>query len=141
MRLNKQYNHFQRKALNVSTPIGINAEQILKTTSAWNNDSLADYFKETPEVTVLKILIEPQAKLPVHMHPEISVSYILTGELTVISDTGDERTFNKGQSFVCLVNQYHYGQNKGDVPVEVLVVYVGKKGKPITLLQNEDYNI
>jgi hypothetical protein len=34
-----------------------------------------------------------------------------------------------------MVNQPHYGTNNGNEPAEIVVVYAGEKGKPITVLE------
>ncbi len=113
----------------------IKIKQIMKTSCTWNGQWLSNYFKGYPEVTMLKITLAPGERLPVHMHPVISSSYILSGELTVVSDAGEKKHFKKGDAFVCLVDQYHYGKNDGREPVEILVNYVGEKEKPVSIVQ------
>ncbi len=118
---------------NVSLADTVNVDELIKTTQSWNGISLPDYSDKETEVTVLKIQIAPKTKLPMHFHPVINVAYMLSGELTVISQKGEKKVIKKGDPLVELVNQAHYGINKGDIPVEILVVYIGKQGEPITI--------
>lgn len=106
---------------------------LLKTKSSWNGDLFANHFQEDHEVTVFKLTLNPKCRLPLHYHPVISVSYILAGELTVISQDQRE-TFREKESFVCLINEYHYGQNDGAEPAEILIVYFGKVDNPVTVI-------
>ncbi len=108
-------------------------EQLIKTTDSWNGVSLPDYTDAETEITMLKITIPPHTSLPRHFHPVINVAYMLKGELTVISDKNEQKKIKSGDPLVELVNQEHYGVNNGDEPVEILVVYFGKVGKPITV--------
>ncbi len=111
----------------------VNVEEIVKTTSSWNGVSLPDCTDNETEVTMLRITIGPNTTLPMHFHPVINIAYMLSGELTVISRKGEEKVIKKGDPLVELVNQDHYGVNRGDKPVEILVVYIGEEGKPITV--------
>jgi quercetin dioxygenase-like cupin family protein len=65
--------------------------------------------------------------------PVINVAYMLRGELTVVSKNGEKKVIKSGDPLVELVNQDHYGINNGEEPVEILVVYFGEVGKPITV--------
>jgi len=38
-----------------------------------------------------------------------------------------------GDSIVELVNKWHYGKNEGDEPAEIIIVYSGTQGIPITI--------
>lgn len=113
----------------------VQVEQLAKTTSSWNGVSLPDCASGETEVTMLKITIAPHTRLPNHFHPVINVAYMLSGELTVVSEKGERKTIRKGDPLVELVNQEHYGINNGDEPVQILVVYIGETGKPITIKQ------
>lgn len=110
----------------------ISVEKILKSSATWNGVALSDHFSQDHEVTMVKISIGPGERLPMHSHPVMSVSYILSGELTVISDMSEQKVFHTGQAFLGLINQNHYGMNNTESEVEVLAVYLGKQGQIIT---------
>ena len=91
-----------------------------------------------PEITILKIIIPPKAKLPLHKHPEINAGVLLKGELTVISETNDTLHLKAGEPIVELVNTWHFGLNDGAEPVEIIVFYAGITETPITVLKNKN---
>ncbi|MEZ4810521.1 MAG: cupin domain-containing protein [Allomuricauda sp.] len=109
---------------------------LAKTTKSWNGTPLPKYLDGAPEVTILKITIPPKTKLPVHKHPVINAGVVLKGKLTVISDTQDTLYLKAGEPITELVNTWHFGENEGNEPVEILVFYAGVKGTPITVLKN-----
>lgn len=111
----------------------------MKSTSTWNGVALSDLFHQDHEVTMAKISIAPNERLPMHLHPVISVSYVLSGELTVVSEKGEKRIFQAGNGFLGCVNQNHYGVNNTSKEVEVLAVYFGKEGESVTKLV-DDYD-
>ena len=122
----------------VQTPPKIEVTTLVKTTQSWNAVALPDYLQSTPEVTVLKITIPPKTKLPIHKHPVINSGYMLQGELTVMSQTGDTLYLKEGDVIVEMVNTWHHGENNGTVPVEIVVFYAGNVDTPITILQDQD---
>lgn len=122
----------------VQTPPKIEVTTLVKTTQSWNAAALPDYLQSTPEVTVLKITIPPKTKLPIHKHPVINSGYMLQGELTVMSQTGDTLYLKEGDVIVEMVNTWHHGENNGTVPVEIVVFYAGNVDTPITILQDQD---
>ncbi|MDG1063353.1 MAG: cupin domain-containing protein [Flavobacteriaceae bacterium] len=113
---------------------------LAKTSQSWNGAALPHYRDSTPEVTVLKITIPPNTKLPVHKHPVINSGYMLQGQLTVISQTGDSLLLNEGDVIVEMVNTWHHGENNGSEPVELVVFYAGNTHTPITILQDSVQN-
>jgi quercetin dioxygenase-like cupin family protein len=120
-------------SIQISAAKDVEVEQLIKTTSSWNGVSLPDFADGETEVTMLKITIAPHTTLPEHFHPVINVAYMLRGELTVVSKKGEKKVIKSGDPLVELVNQDHYGINNGEEPVEILVVYFGEVGKPITV--------
>ncbi|MDB4752438.1 cupin domain-containing protein, partial [Winogradskyella sp.] len=96
---------------------------------------LPKYLDGNPEITILKIIIPPKAKLPLHKHPEINAGVLLKGKLRVISKENDTLMLKAGEPIVELVNVWHYGENPGTVPAEIIVFYAGVKGTPITIIK------
>ena len=114
----------------------IKTEVLAKTSSSWDGSELISYGKGKPEVTILKITIPPKAKLPEHKHPVINAGVLLKGELTVVTDEGKTLHLKAGDSIVEVVNKWHYGENDGNVPAVIIVVYAGTVGMPITVKKN-----
>ncbi|RJF88499.1 cupin domain-containing protein [Oleomonas cavernae] len=74
-------------------------------------------------VGVSRYVIEPGAKLPVHKHPSQRYAYVQAGNLTVYDvDTGQRFDYKPGDFIVEVLDQWHYGENTGAVPVELLVI-------------------
>ena len=123
----------------VSSPICAQGEaavevvELAKTSSSWDGSVLPGYPAGEPEVTVLKITIPPNTKLPVHEHPVINAGVLLTGELTVVTEEGDTLHLAAGDAIVEVVDKWHYGVNEGDDPAEIIVFYAGVQGLPITI--------
>ena len=107
--------------------------KLIQSTHSWNSVSLPDFTEKETEATMLRISIPPHTKLPMHYHPVINVAYMLSGELTVIKEKGESIVLKKGDPLIELVNQNHYGANTTDLPAEILVVYIGQEGEPVTV--------
>ncbi|KRP29032.1 MAG: cupin [Cryomorphaceae bacterium BACL22 MAG-120619-bin32] len=113
----------------------IEVTTLVKTTESWNGKQLPKYPDGNPEITILKIIIPPKTKLPLHKHPNINAGILLKGELTVISEANDTLYLKAGEPIVELVNTWHFGRNDGTGPVEIIVFYAGIQGTPITILE------
>lgn len=74
-------------------------------------------------VVVSRYRIEPGAKLPVHRHPNQRYAYVQAGTLAVIlPDTGQRFEYKAGDFIIEVLEQWHYGENTGTEPVELLVI-------------------
>ncbi len=118
----------------------VQVETLLKTTESWNGSPLPDYHPEHPEMTALRITIPPHTKLPVHRHPVINAGILLRGALTVISEAGDTLQMKTGDVIAEMVNQWHHGENNGDVPAEIVVFYSGNVDTPVTILKDANHS-
>jgi quercetin dioxygenase-like cupin family protein len=108
---------------------------LAETGKSWNGNDLPKYPDGKPKITVLKITIPPHAKLSVHKHLVINAGVLIKGELTVVDDQNNTLQLKAGDALVELVNTYHYGENRGDKPAEIIVFYAGAEGVPITVLK------
>lgn len=115
---------------------GIAVDVITKSDTSWDGTPLPHYATGQPEITILKITIQPGVSLPMHEHPYINAGVLMTGELTVVrKDNGKTLHLKAGDSITELVNTWHYGINEGKVPAEIIVFYAGVKGKPVTIIE------
>lgn len=74
-------------------------------------------------VIVSRYVIQPGAKLPVHRHPHHRYAYVEAGTLAVYAADGGQRfDYEPGDFIVELLGDWHYGENTGAVPVELLVI-------------------
>ena len=58
---------------------------------------------------------------------------MLQGELTVVAENGLSKTFSAGSGIVELVNTFHYGENQGTVPVDLVMFYAGGADLPLSV--------
>lgn len=105
---------------------------LAQTNAVWNGDKLTPVKLENPEISLLKISLPVGEKLPMHKHPMINVAYMLKGQLTVHTEDGTQKTFCAGEPIVEVIDTWHYGENTGDEPVEMVVTYVGEKGMSLS---------
>ena len=83
--------------------------------------------------------LEWQTKLPKHLHPLLTMGVITKGELTIVDVDNNKTTIKKvGDALIEVTNTIHYGENKGDEPVEIIVFYAGNETTPTTLLIKEN---
>lgn len=106
---------------------------LLKTTKTWDNTEFKRLNITNPEVTVLHITINKGEKLSLHKHIMTNIAYVKRGKLTVTSENGKQITVSKGACLSELIDTYHYGENKGKEPVELIVFYIGEKDTPISI--------
>ena len=111
----------------------VHVDVLARTSSSWDGSRLPDYPKGAPEITILRIKIPPGVQLSPHKHPVISAGLLLEGELTVV--TADNKTVHlkAGDSIVEVVNTWHYGKNEGTKTAEIIVIYAGAPGTPVTV--------
>jgi quercetin dioxygenase-like cupin family protein len=88
------------------------------------------------QVIVSTYEIAPGAVLPKHKHPFPRYAYVQAGTIEVTNtDTGKTETFKTGDFILEAVDQWHFGANKGKVPVKLLVIDMVEKGQGNTVLQ------
>lgn len=112
---------------------GIVSTVLADSSSAWDGSALPPYPEGKPEVKVLEIEIAPGATLAPHTHPVINAGVVLEGDLTVIALDGQERTFHTGEAIVEMVGRPHYGENRGMVPVRLVMFYAATASLPLSV--------
>lgn len=109
-------------------------KQILaQDTRSWDGAALPSYPSGTPEIVICRIKIAPGARLDKHYHPVINAGIVERGILTIVADDGRERDFGPGEAIIEMVNVAHYGENRGDEPVDLVMFYASTPGTPISL--------
>jgi len=111
----------------------INVETLAKSSISWDGQTLPDYPKGKPEITILRIKIPAGAKLEMHKHPVINAGLMLAGELTVITEKNETLHLKAGDSIIEVVDKWHYGKNEGSKTAEIIVFYAGIVNQPITV--------
>ena len=105
---------------------------VTDTSESWDGTPLPAYPAGTPRVTILRGVIPPGATMAMHRHSVVNAGVVLRGELTVVSDTGAERTFRAGEALVELVGTPHYGVTRGVAETEVVMFYAGAGDLPLS---------
>jgi len=129
-----KYGHADENRKHYYTDIpGIEANVLIKTTTSWNGAILPPYGEGQPEITIIRYRFAPGASIPMHMHPVINAGVLLKGELNIFTKTGEKITLKAGEPLVELFKEWHYGSNPGTEPVDLIVVYAGTVGTPLTI--------
>lgn len=113
-------------SLSKTAPVA--SDTLLTTTVSWNGAPLPPYPSGTPEIHIMRYTIQPHTRMSVHRHTIINGGYMLAGTLTIVSETGEEKTFKAGDALVETTGTWHYGENRGDTPVVVVMFYAGADG-------------
>lgn len=116
---------------------GVISEILIQTEQSWDGITYPPYVPGTPEITVLKITIDPFTRVPWHEHAIPCAGYLLSGCLTVERKSdGRKHQLNAGEVLPEMVNAVHCGYTHREGAV-VIVFYAGKKGIPLSALSKE----
>ena len=78
---------------------------------------------EHPAVIATVLTFPPGDKTAIHKHPWPHYAYMLEGVLTVTNtETGKSFDVKAGEFLVEMQNTAHFGENRGTVPVKILIV-------------------
>ncbi|MDK2593676.1 cupin domain-containing protein [Pseudoalteromonas obscura] len=111
----------------------VSVKTLAKTSQSWDGTELPAYPSGKPEITVLDIVIPAGTELPMHLHPVINAGVVITGELHVTKQSGEQLILKSGDPIVELVHQWHKGKAVGNEDVRIIVFYAGEQGKDITV--------
>lgn len=106
---------------------------LAKSSNSWDGSPLPKYPDGTPEIAIVKITIAPGAQLPLHKHDAINAGVLLSGELTVVTETNEVLHMKPGEALIELVGKWHYGKNEGSIPAEIIVFYASTLNAPLTV--------
>ena len=115
---------------------GIQIENLIDSSSSWNGYPIT-YPIGAAKITSMLVQMDPGAKTPNHFHQVPSFGYILQGEITVVSETLEEKKFIQGDVVIELINKTHYGYNSGSEPVKFIVFYMGTNDLKNTIIQTK----
>jgi quercetin dioxygenase-like cupin family protein len=112
----------------------IKVDIMLKATESWDGFKLPE-LKGQPEITMFKVEVPPKTELVMHQHPTMNMGFITKGELVIINEDGVEKLLRAGDAVIESVNKSHYGENRGDETVEIMVVCIGTEGSPLSVYE------
>lgn len=114
---------------------GINKQTLLKTENSWEGTPYGHYPAGAPQITMLKVTVEPNRVLAWHTHPCISAVHMTAGSVSLtVAKTGEKRTFLQGDSFTDTVDIVHQGQ-AGAQGAEMLVFFACADNRPLTIAE------
>lgn len=113
-------------------------ESILKTDTTSIGQKIVYPTTGNAEVTMLKITLAPGKTTGWHEHDIPVFAYVLKGTLTVEFEKSKTLTFEENASFSEVIHTVHRGINKGTGDLVLLAVYLGEKGKPLSIKMNEE---
>jgi quercetin dioxygenase-like cupin family protein len=106
---------------------------LLQTSQSWNGKPYTHYPTGQPQLTTIKLTIEPHTALPWHTHPFPNVVYVLSGTLTLHDQaSGKMKVVHQGEAVGESVDDIHRGES-GDEPTVLLITYVGTPGVPTSV--------
>jgi quercetin dioxygenase-like cupin family protein len=78
---------------------------------------------DRPTVKTSIVTFLPGDRTAVHKHLYPHYGYMLEGVLTIVNtETGKSFDLRPGQFLVEMMNTAHYGENRGKLPVKILIV-------------------
>lgn len=111
----------------------VESHVLAKTAASWDGKTLPSYPTSQPEITILRLRIPPGTELPWHTHPVINAGVLISGELTVVTTTGQTLVLRAGDSIVEVVDTMHRGFSTGEEHADIIVFYAGTPGQAITV--------
>ena len=111
----------------------IKVTKLIETDASWEKSKII-YPKGDTKITALLVEMQPQAKMKMHHHEVPSFGYILEGTIRVQSESGDVKTFSKGDVVIEMVNKRHSGLNPGETVTKFILFYMGTDDLENTVL-------
>ncbi|MCK9412614.1 MAG: cupin domain-containing protein [Prolixibacteraceae bacterium] len=106
---------------------------ILKTDTTSLGQKIIYPSTSNAEVTMLKITIPPGKTTGWHEHAIPVFAYVLKGTLTVELEGNKVLKFAENSSFSEVIHTAHRGINKESSDLVLLAIYLGEKGKPLSV--------
>jgi quercetin dioxygenase-like cupin family protein len=111
----------------------VNTSVLVETTKSWDGSAFPAYPTGTPQVVIKHFFFPPHAVTDWHSHPVINAGMILSGELTIVCENGEEKTFKAGEPIVEISNRKHRGENRTDSVTEMVMFYASTPGEPLAV--------
>jgi quercetin dioxygenase-like cupin family protein len=116
---------------------GVQGKVILQTEKMSNGEPIDYLDTDKPVVTVMRVEIAPGTQTGWHSHPMPVYAYVLSGKLEVQIEGGKTNEFKEGEAIIEVVNLRHNGINHGQIPVKLVVFYLGAKDTPNVIKADE----
>ena len=111
--------------------------ELTRTSQSWDGVQLPDFPVGKPELTVLRMTFPIGAVTGWHHHTAVNYGIVEQGDLTIVCQDGNERTFHEGEALVEVVGTIHRGENRGAKPVILNMFYFAEPGQALTIQHPE----
>ena len=111
-------------------PQDVTVTAVMKSSTTISGQKIEYPKTDKAEMASVLVEIQPGKENGRHMHAVPTYVHVLEGTMTVEFEDGTRQTFKAGTGFLEVVNTVHSAKNLGDVPLKLLVVFVGEEGKP-----------
>ena len=115
----------------------IKTTELIRTSNSWDGVALLDFPVGKPELTVLRMVFPVGAVTGWHHHTAVNYGIVEQGDLTIVCQDGNERTFHEGEALVEVVGTIHRGENRGTQPVILNMFYFAEPGQVLTIQHPE----
>jgi quercetin dioxygenase-like cupin family protein len=106
---------------------------LLRSDTTWVGHAIAYPVTDSALVTAIEVTIPPGGETGWHWHPFPGYAYIIAGTLTLEAEGEKTQVFHAGESFAEAVHARHNGRNLGKVPLKLVGIFTGEKGKGISI--------
>lgn len=111
---------------------GITAQCLADTSEGWDGSPLPDYPEGKPVISIYRYVFPPHSLTASHFHKIINCGVVTKGQLTLVCANGREKTVQTGEAIVEIDGEIHHGENRGDIPAEVIMFYAGDGKTPFS---------
>ncbi len=111
-------------------PQDVTVTPVMKSSITISGQKIEYPKTDKAEMASVLVDIQPGKENGRHMHAVPTYVHVLEGTMTVEFEDGSRQTFKAGTGFLEVMNTVHSAKNLGDVPLKLLVVFVGEEGKP-----------
>jgi quercetin dioxygenase-like cupin family protein len=112
---------------------GVTTKILLQTQTDGAGAKLVYPTSAPAEVSTVLVEIAPGRQTNWHTHPVPCFAYMLDGELSVETATGEKKTFRTGDAIAEVVNVLHNGTNSGPAPARLILFVIGTAGQPFAV--------
>ncbi len=117
---------------------GVSSKVLVRSTVTASGHSIVYPAHGKAEVTALRVDVAPGAETGWHKHATPVYAYVLSGAIEVELEGGNRVEYKEGDAFIEVVDIFHNGRNRGNIPVTMVVFYTGVQGTPlVTKKQHE----
>lgn len=75
-----------------------------------------------------------------HTHPGLEITYVLEGELDLVTKGKPDQRFKPGMSYMVTDSDVHFARVLGDKPMKLLCVFINEKTKPVATVVGHPEN-